>query len=126
MSNMPKRKIQYSQRSAFWPCGACRGNCAKDSVECSSCSQWFHYSCENLSEEDVKKLQGTTPFTCFQCLRLEVDSSKGYSFPATLVRLMTVVSCFMLSIVLSMFFFNLPHPSSFKKNFKKFGSQRQP
>jgi len=29
---MPKRKVQYSKRSAFWPCGDCRINCAKDCI----------------------------------------------------------------------------------------------
>lgn len=38
-----KRKISYLARSAFWPCGDCRGNCTKNSVCCDSCNSWYHY-----------------------------------------------------------------------------------
>jgi hypothetical protein len=40
---MPKRKVAYTKRSVFYPCGACRQNCTTEVIRCDSCSSWFHY-----------------------------------------------------------------------------------
>ena len=85
-----KRKISYLAWSAFWPCGDCRGNCTKNSVCCDSCNSWYHYSCQNLSLDDITFLtcSNVSKFCCSHCLQEEIGPS--YSYDAALLRLSVV------------------------------------
>jgi len=93
---MPKRKISYLKRSVFWPCGECRQNCTKNSVQCDSCNLWYHYDCQQLSLSDIDVLVNTLViFCCLNCLREEVG--RTYSYSAGLLRLNVVIIYFIIS-----------------------------
>jgi hypothetical protein len=79
---IPKRKLAYTKRSMFYPCGACRQNCTTEVIRCDSCSSWFNYSFENLTHQEVAGFRGSIDFQCFQCLRDELGPV--YSFTSTL------------------------------------------
>lgn len=85
-----KRKITVSKRSAFWPCGSCRQNCASG-IQCDACKQWFHAQCQDLSEGDLNVLSSSTAtYTCEDCFTIELGSSP-YEYLYGLTRMRQVI-----------------------------------
>jgi hypothetical protein len=71
-----KRKVNYSSRSVFWPCGDCRNNCIPNSVQCDTCNSWYHYSWQQLDLPDIEYIiRPDASFTCRPVILLKLDSS---------------------------------------------------
>ncbi len=47
-----------------WLCPACKGDAVSNSVECSECKRWFHFSCANFNAKSRAK---SKRYTCPLC-----------------------------------------------------------
>jgi len=89
-----KRKVNYSSRSVFWPCGDCRKNCTANSVQCDTCNSWYHYSCQQLDLPDIEYIiRPDASFTCKTCHLAEIGQ---FTFESSLLRLRMLLYVFFL------------------------------
>ena len=58
-------------------CVICSKPCTTSAIECSHCHAWLHYSCENLSAEEInlhEQQQDLTDYTCSSCTYLDAEN----------------------------------------------------
>ncbi|MES9906203.1 MAG: hypothetical protein ABW168_26425, partial [Sedimenticola sp.] len=48
-------------------CPVCDLEAGSETIACEECNDWFHFQCAGLSNEDVKKIRGNSPFICKCC-----------------------------------------------------------
>jgi len=51
----------------YYKCPSCGQEANLKTIACDECDEWFHYSCVNLSEDDIKKLPTEFPYICDNC-----------------------------------------------------------
>ena len=78
---MPRK----SKKTADYPCGKCKSECACNSILCGECGLWYHTKCEMLSS-DQTKLLGANPFD-YICLSCCMNDNGDYDTPAALNRM---------------------------------------
>ena len=49
------------------PCSMCSYEVGKDSLKCSTCSKWVHFSCSSLTRANFRKICATGSIMCWNC-----------------------------------------------------------
>ena len=63
--------------STRYPCSMCSLEVGKDSLKCSTCSKWVHFSCSSLTRADFRKICAAgspMSWNCLACLNRDLAS----------------------------------------------------
>ena len=61
-----KVKALYKTKVDHSTCIICNNLCIKSSIECTRCKKWYHYTCENIDEENIDKNESMV-WLCLIC-----------------------------------------------------------
>lgn len=53
--------------SEAWICPACGKSAETDSIQCEVCLLWYHFLCENIDNDQARKMDDCHPYSCAIC-----------------------------------------------------------